>query len=175
MFYKIVRIALLLLGLFCLVLFAGLGMGWFGLKNLLFAVQILLITIGVFAFYQSKPIQTKNVVLKFINLFVHFISIPVAVLAAICVKSEDFAGHYWFWINLMLVVFLGVNLITILIKSGINALPKMILSFITTVFSVLVVLQMAGKFSNGKLIMFGAAGVVLATIIAVFFGSGKKA
>jgi hypothetical protein len=175
MFYKIIRITVILAIIFCLVMFSGLGLGWFGLGKILFSFQALLITVGLFSFYNSRPFQTKNQLIKYCNLIVHVISIPAALVAAICVKGEDLAVNYWYWINLILIVSLMINLVTIILKSGINPLLKLIISFIGIAFSVLILLQMAGKFNQGQIIMYGAVAFALLTILAVFFGGQKRA
>lgn len=174
MFYKIVRVAVYLSGIFSLVLFMGLAMGWFGLDKILFSFQTLLITVGLFSFYNSRPFPTKNVAIKYLNLLVHFLALPAAVIAALCVKGEDLALNYWYFINLTLVVFLMINLVTIILRSGINAMLKLILSVLGIVFSILILLQMAGKFNDGKIILYGAVAFVFITALAVFFGSQKR-
>jgi hypothetical protein len=175
MFYKIVRIAVYLSGIFCLVMFLGLGLGWFGLDKVLLSFQSLLITVGLFSFYNSRPFQTKNQVIKYLNLVVHFLSVPIGVVAAMCVKAEQLALNYWYWINLTMVIFLIINLLTTVLKSGINPIFKLAVSLLGLAFSVLILLQMSGKFNDGKIILYGAVSFVIITILAVFFGGQKRA
>jgi hypothetical protein len=174
MFYKLIRLLVAALAILSLCLVLGLALGYMGPAKAPVTFQLLIIFTSLFLFYQSRPSTSKNSIHKILNLIVHVLVIPLGVAGALCVTGQWLATSYWFWINLLFVIFLALVLINIIAASGIKNGIKFLVIGAAVIFSALVLMQMSGKFNHGKIILYSALAFTLMTIAAVIASPGKK-
>lgn len=174
MFYKITRLVLVLALLMSMVMCMSLYMGWMGLGYGLMTLKIILITIGIYVFYESRANRNDAPIIRLFKWPVHFLVIPITGLAIWSIGSEEAGSHYWFLINFSLVFFLGLVLVNLVAKNNFKPLFKGGLMALVMAYVTLVLLQMSGYLSNGQLVMYGSAAVVLLGLLTVVFGVSKK-
>lgn len=171
--YKWIKWLLWLAVLVSLVYTLGLALGWFGLQKTLFVFQLWIVTTGLFVFYQTRREKAGKSWIALPALIAHFLSLPAALLLAYAVKSEAFAQHYWFLLNLILVIFMGITWLILLVNLPLPGLTRGFLLMLSVLYLVLLCLQMAGMFNNGKLVFFSGIVLFPASIALVLFGIKK--
>ncbi|HYG49701.1 MAG TPA: hypothetical protein VD905_02310 [Flavobacteriales bacterium] len=174
MFYKLIRLLVLLSAIVSLGMLLGMAMGYLEFTSAPLAFQSLIVATSLFLFYQSRAAMSKNSLHKMLNLVVHLTVIPLGIVGALCVTSQSLAVNYWFLVNMLFVVFLTLTLINIIAASGIKKGLKLAVIGAALAFATIVLLQMSGQFNHGKIVLFGALVLTLLAIVAVIAAPGKK-
>ena len=173
MFYKWVKRVLLLSVTITLVFALGLGLGWMGLQKTVFALQLGLITTGLFVFYQTRRQKVKQAWIKAPALAAHIFSLPVALFMALALGNETWAQQYWFVVNLVMIIALGITWLLLLLGLPLPALARGVLVLVSGIYLVLLCLHMGGAFNNGKIIFFSGLLIFPGTIVLIFLGIKK--
>jgi hypothetical protein len=167
MFYKWVKRLLWLAIVVSLVSAIGLAAGWIGLKQVPLVVQLFLLTIGLFVFYQTRKGRVNQAWLSLPLLVAHVLALPVAILLVIAVKNEQFAHNYWFMANMAMVVLVGLVWLALLAGLRLPVLAKGALMLLSAAYTVLLCIQMAGMFGNGQVIFFSGIFIFLLNIAVI--------
>lgn len=173
MFYKLVKWLLVAAVLFCLVLVLGLSMGWMGLQKIPLVFKSWILFTGLFIFYLTRKKTDRATWLIWPSLLVHLLVLPVAIVMVLAIGNETLAYNYWFLLNLVMVVFLGIAWILLVSGLTMPALPKVSLMLASLAYVVILCLHMAGKFNNGKIVLFFGVFLFLATVLLIFFAIKK--